>query len=167
MNEFRRLNQMDETAFMDYYREWSVPDEIVPSATQFNRYHHFADFLIALNQREDESEWVNNTTLFYFEDDRIMGAANIRHELNEALLQTGGHIGYGVRPTERSKGYATLILKQALEYLKKLNISRALVTCDEDNPASASVIVKNGGQEDNSFMQDNRIKVRRFWIDIK
>ena len=36
-------------------------------------------------------------------DNKIIGMINIRHKLNDYLLERGGHIGYGVRPTERKK----------------------------------------------------------------
>jgi predicted acetyltransferase len=45
----------------------------------------------------------------------ILGSVNIRHCLNEDLLFRGGHIGYGIRPTQRKNGYATLMLGLALE----------------------------------------------------
>jgi len=33
------------------------------------------------------------------EDTRILGAINIRYVLNDYLLNYGGHIGYGIRPS--------------------------------------------------------------------
>lgn len=33
----------------------------------------------------------------------MVGAINIRHKLNDYLLNYGGHIGDGVRPSERKK----------------------------------------------------------------
>ena len=38
-------------------------------------------------------------------DNKIIGMANIRLYLNERLREEGGHIGYGIRPSERRKGY--------------------------------------------------------------
>ena len=46
---------------------------------------------------------------------RIIGAVNIRHSLTEHLFNAGGHIGYGIRPSERRKGYATKLLALSLE----------------------------------------------------
>jgi predicted acetyltransferase len=47
-------------------------------------------------------------------DGAIVGRVSIRHELNDHLTHFGGHIGYGVRPAHRRRGYATEILRQSL-----------------------------------------------------
>ena len=75
----------------------------------------------------------------------VLGKAGLRHQLNENLSHRGGHIGYCIRPTERRKGYGTLILKLTLEKAQQLGLNRVLVTCDTDNIASARIIQKNGG----------------------
>lgn len=94
---------------------------------------------------------------------RIIGAVDIRHELNEYLLQFGGHIGYGIRPSERRKGYATKLLSMALDYCQILGLSKVLVTCDETNIGSRRTIEKNGGILENT-VQDGNERVLRFWI---
>lgn len=68
----------------------------------------------------------------------------MRHRLTEALRRYAGHIGYGVRASEQGKGYGTLMLKLALERARELGIKQVLITCDDDNMASARVIEKNG-----------------------
>ena len=59
-------------------------------------------------------------------------------------MQRGGHIGYGVRYSEWNKGYGTRMLALALERAKALGLSRVLITCNDDNLASARVMEKNG-----------------------
>ena len=98
-------------------------------------------------------------------DNYIVGMIDIRHYLNEYLTQVGGHIGYGVRKTERNKGYAKQMLKLALEKCKKLKIKRVLITCDEDNIASEKVILSaNAKLED--IRNVNGENKKRFWIDL-
>jgi predicted acetyltransferase len=75
----------------------------------------------------------------------IVGASRLRHRLNAALEDVGGHIGYDVRATERRKGYGTLLLARTLERARELGLPRVLLTCDSDNIASARIIEKNGG----------------------
>ena len=99
------------------------------------------------------------------ETDRVLAMVDIRHSLTDYLHNVGGHIGYGVRPAERRKGYATLILAEALKKCDELGINRVLVTCNDDNIGSAKTIVKNGGIEDKSFIEEDGTVVRRFWIE--
>ena len=99
-------------------------------------------------------------------DNYIVGMIDIRHYLNEYLTQVGGHIGYGVRKTERNKGYAKQMLKLALEKCKELKIKKVLITCDEDNIASEKVILSaNAKLEDiRNVYGENK---KRFWIDLQ
>ncbi|ARQ06066.1 Acetyltransferase (GNAT) family protein [Macrococcoides canis] len=166
MIEFRRLTMNDKVAFEEYMREWNNPEEIVPTATNYSRYSSFEDMIEKLDIRESGQDWVKNTTFFYFIDGVIIGAANIRHKLTKDLLNTGGHIGYGVARSYRGQGYATKILQESLVFARSIGIDKALITCDEDNIASSRVIIKNGGLEDKPYLQSDGIKSRRFWIDI-
>lgn len=100
-------------------------------------------------------------------DNRIVGMIQVRHDLNDYLLQFGGHIGYSVRPTERRKGYATKMLALALDYCHQMGLTKVLITCDKTNPASASVIVANGGTLENEVLSDDGITFQRYWIVLK
>lgn len=100
-------------------------------------------------------------------DNKVIGTIQIRHKLNESLLLNGGHIGDGVRPSERRKGYATEMIRLALEECKKLGINKVLMVCDKDNIASAKSILKNGGVLENEIpSKDGKID-QRYWISLK
>jgi len=98
-------------------------------------------------------------------DNYVVGMIDIRHYLNEYLTQVGGNIGYGVRKTERNKGYAKQMLKLALEKCKKLKIKKVLITCDEDNIASEKVILSANAKLEDIRNVDGENK-KRFWIDL-
>ena len=98
-------------------------------------------------------------------DNYIVGMIDIRHYLNEYLTQVGGHIGYGVRKTERNKGYAKQMLKLALEKCRDLKIKKVLITCDEDNIASEKVILSANAKLEDIRNVDGENK-KRFWIDL-
>lgn len=98
---------------------------------------------------------------------RILGALSIRHWLNEDLLVTGGHIAYGIRPSERRKGYATTTLSLALVKCREMGIARILITCDRDNIGSAKVILNNGGIFENEATEDDGKIVQRYWITLR
>jgi predicted acetyltransferase len=110
---------------------------------------------------------VPSTFLFAFDGPRIVGRVTIRHQLNAFLLRVGGHIGYVVVPEFRRRGYATEILRQALEIARqRFGLERVLVTCDDDNIGSMRTIEKNGGVlEDIVTGADLATPKRRYWIE--
>lgn len=85
------------------------------------------------------------TYLSYNEQDELVGFLNIRFDLQEDLVLKYGHIGYGVRPSQRRKGYATQMLKFALEKCREMGLTRVVVGCYRENIGSAKTIIKNGG----------------------
>lgn len=99
------------------------------------------------------------------DDTRILGAINIRYELNDYLFNYGGNIGYGIRPTERRKGYATEMLRLALNICKEKGMNKVLITCKKSNIGSAKTMIKNSAVLDNEVMEDNEL-LQRYWIEI-
>lgn len=98
----------------------------------------------------------------------LLGSSHLRHRLTPMLEHEGGHIGYVIRPSERGKGYATLLLALTLEKAREMDLPGVLVTCDDDNISSARVIEKNGGQLLNKVVSKISGKpVRRYWIALK
>ena len=77
----------------------------------------------------------------------MLGAIALRpHEQGESLL-VNGHCGYGIRPSERRKGYAVQMLRLALPLLRGKGVCTAVITCDQNNLASASTILRCKGIE--------------------
>ena len=99
-----------------------------------------------------------------------MGTIQIRHRLTGELCRSGGNIGYGVRPDERKKGYASQMLTLALDFCRKIDLERVLLDCRADNAASERTIRKCGGisageaQVPGDDGQQERI--RWFWIAL-
>lgn len=106
------------------------------------------------------------TMLLAVVGDEIVGRVHIRHELTPALLDEGGHLGYGVRPAYRRRGYATEMLRQGLDRVRDLGIERALVTCDDDNPGSIRTIERCGGVLEDTRPREGGTLTRRYWIDL-
>lgn len=92
-------------------------------------------------------------------DDEYLGRITLRHELTDALLTWGGHIGYAVRPSARRRGVASTALRRMLQVAAERAIDPVLVTCDVDNTASRLVIEHAGGE-----YEDTREGKRRYWV---
>jgi predicted acetyltransferase len=90
----------------------------------------------------------------------LVGFLALRHSLATEFLRTqGGHIGYSVRPSRRRRGHASRALGLALGRARELGLERVLVTCDEDNVASARTIESQGGR-----FEGVHTGKRRYWI---
>ncbi len=113
------------------------------------------------NSKIADDEWGKYYLYLVFDNNRLIGLLNIRFDLTDTLRNRYGDIGYGVRPSERRKGYATKILHYALEICKEKNMSEVILGCYEKNLGSNKVIQKNGG---NLFKTDiENIKLSDEW----
>lgn len=158
---------------IDMLAEWKKDIEenhtdTSPYAIFKNDCRDFDFYLDNLDIKEETKDGkVPSTTLFCLDLDRniFVGAVSIRHYLNEQLLRTGGHIGDGIRPSERKKGYATAMIGLALDECRKLGIERVLMCCDKDKIGSAKSIIRNGGVLENEVEEDGHL-AQRYWIQI-
>ena len=163
-----KLSERYREQLDDMMTEWTTSGEdIIPWAIRKNDFRDFDRYLHELDILREDGRHVPDTTFFALDEERgiFVGAANIRLRLNERLLADGGHIGDGVRPSERGKGYGTELVRLALEECRRRGILRVLMVCDEDNRASARTIEKNGGVLENVLPTDDG-PVRRYWIDL-
>ena len=114
------------------------------------------------------ADWVVSDTRFVLRpsDGRVVGMADIRHSLNEFLAAYGGHIGCGVRPSERGRGYGTAILRLALARAGALGLPRVMLACYRDNAASRRMILTCGGRKQREFTHTDGKTVEVFWIEL-
>lgn len=161
-------------AWLDANREWG------PDARQDGSGLHedddvetaagFAAWVERLRRAEDVTlpppeGFVHCGYRWIVEDDRVLGAISLRHELNDFLLRAGGNIGYGVRPSARRRGIAAWALTEMLGEARKLGLERVLVTCSVENEGSRRTIERCGG-----VLEDVRNSelglIRRYWIVV-
>jgi predicted acetyltransferase len=99
--------------------------------------------------------------------DIFIGRISKRHNLNDALRQIGGNIGYEIRTSYRKKGYGTLMLKLALPEARKLKLDRVMLTCDSTNVGSRKIIEANGGVLEREIEVPNHaVSVLHWWITL-
>ena len=153
-------------AITEMLDEWyATGEKIIPYAIRKCHHSDFKAYLDSLEVKEGGGPLVPDSTFFCFDTDSgmVVGAVNIRHYLNDGLLLNGGHIGDGVRPSQRRKGIATKMIALALEECKKLGIQRVLMVCDKNNIGSAKSIINNGGVLENEIVVDG-VTEQRYWI---
>ena len=143
----RRMNPRLLRCFNGNYSEWL---------------HYIGDCIEGINIEEEVPQ-----TLFFLKNSNgtILGAVSLRHYLNHTNIVDGGHVGYGICPEFRRRGYGNLILDLALKKLSEMGIYKTLVTCDSDNIASQKVILHNGGILENQTYDEDGIAINRYWID--
>jgi predicted acetyltransferase len=108
---------------------------------------------------------VHATYWWIVEGNTYLGAITLRHDLNDFLREVGGHVGFGVRPSARRRGLARWALRAVLSRARSLGLERVLVTCDDDNVASARTIEANGGRLEDVRETGSGPK-RRYWIEL-
>jgi predicted acetyltransferase len=122
-----------------------------------------ADFAAyAAGRAAPRQQWdVPVTELWYVDGTVYIGSLVVRHELTPALLHDGGNIGYHVVPAYRRRGHATAMLAAGCRYCKDRGMSSVLLTCDDDNVGSRTVIEANGGQ-----LASQTDHICRYWIRL-
>lgn len=134
--------------------------------------HDFDGYLAELEKGESPNQPENrvpNTVLLLFDDDQFIGVFDIRHKLNEALMNGGGHIGYQIIPSERKKGYLKAGLKLVLTWCyQELGLDEVLLFCNAENAGSdrgmTSVMNEMGGKRLPDQIIDDHLE-RGVWIN--
>ena len=139
-----------------------------------NRYlDNYESWLLKLEDDytiEPNEERVPARTYFLIRenDNRVIGMINIRTVLNEKLSKFGGHIGYGIRPTERGKGYNKINLYLGLKVCDEYGIDKVFLDADLDNPASWKTMEALGGKRIREYFHEGEgCVVVDYNIDVK
>ena len=153
-----------EQQAMEYIQEFSDHGSAVNGTGSLNGYLEDSTYAAWLEKVRNDIDLANvpedrapGYTYFYVResDGEIVGMINIRLALvGDFLREQGGHFGYSVRPTQRRKGYATRMLREALAFCRVLGMEDFILTCNKANPASAGVIVNCGGVLEAEFYSE-------------
>lgn len=159
------------------YREEHLKNEEkeIHACSRLDQMDNYDEWLISLekNSKKEtvQSDWTVSTQFLGVRerDNKIVGMISIRHELTTDFLRNyAGHIGYGIRPTERKKGYATQMFNQALKYCKEeLKLEKVMVNCLKENIASKNTIINEGGVLEREYTTNQGENVQIHWIELK
>ena len=118
----------------------------------------------------DNVGWAPSLTYFLIRenDSKIIGMINLRYNIKDKYYKKGcSHIGYGIRPTERKKGYNKINLYLGLIEEQKLGEKKVFLECTADNIGSNKTIKALGGILEKKEIDnwDNKL-TNYYWIDV-
>lgn len=142
-----------EYKIQEYRREFLENGDTINGSRGLHHYEKIAGWLEQIKACEkDNNSYIGVPVTTFLairrdspDDWTIVGNIEIRHHLNPALEELGGHIGYSVRPSQRRKGYAVSMLRQLLCYARTLGLKKVMLDCDKSNTGSLKTIQKCGG----------------------
>ena len=167
MPELRKLSVNDGMDVYQMLQDIPLDENGLQNKVNGMTFEEYKDWLIK-KQQESEMDgivdgWkVPSTTYWLYADGVPVGFGKLRHCLTNALRKAGGHIGYGIAPQYRSKGYGKELLRLLIGEAYNRGIDKVLVTIHLDNKASQAVALANGGVI--TERTDERLLV---WIDTK
>ena len=160
------------TQALEYIEEHHRHNSNINGCGGLNHYVH--DYNAWLNHLEEcrnaepnENRVPGETYMLIREsDNRLIGMCNIRYQLNERLQRIGGHIGYGIRPTERGHGYNEINLYLALQHCYEHGLDVVYLDCNDDNIASYRTMESLGGVLINTWEDPEEGLCRRYAINV-
>lgn len=170
-----RPTKQYEKQIIEYKNEHIKNGEnIIHACSKLDKMDNFDEWLalVKSNTKKEtvQTDWTVTTQFLGIreKDNKIVGMISVRHELvNDFLKNYAGHIGYGVRPTERKKGYASQMLEKALIYCKEeLKLNEVMVNCTKENKASRKTIINAGGVLESEYKTEEGENVQKYWIKI-
>lgn len=160
---------------IEYIREHIRAGSSINGSGGLNRY--------ITEDSEDYEDWLNHvydsvyvrgddtvpalTYLLVRERDHyLIGMINIRLRLNNRLARCGGHIGYGIRPSERGNGYNYINLYRGLEVCSWYGLQTVVLDCSVSNPASEKTMISLGGRLINEYEDSGHGLCHRYEIIV-
>lgn len=164
-----RPSKVLEREILEYRQEYfDFGETQVNGSCGLAYYNDFDEWLnLVLSIEKDKlGNNVHTSTFFSVrkEDNKIIGSVKLHHTLTSDL-ENGGHIAYGIRPSERKKGYGKQQLLLILDVARNMNIPKVMIVCDKDNIASAKTASSCNGILTNEIIYEGA-EQQHYWIDL-
>lgn len=158
---------------LEYIKEHEEYNSDMNGSSRLKNYKdNYEEWLLYLKENESnklKDGKVPSETYLLIDDEtnKLIGMINICKHLNEQLKEHGGHIGYGIRPTERRKGYNKINLYLGLKRCLELGLDEVYLHCIEDNQASYKTMEALGGILISKYYNEQRGNCRKYKINVK
>jgi len=134
----------------------------------YHKFDEWLDLVLSIEKEKRSRDYVHASTFFSLRknDRRMIGSIQLRHSLTADLEKHGGHIGFGIRPSERKKGYGKQQLLLVFDIARQMKIPKVMISCDKDNIASSRTIIHCGG----ILTSENIYKDKKqliYWVDLR
>ena len=168
----------NESEAKEYLKEhFDIGEDVIHGINEFHVIKEYDEWLKKINYEKEGKNLAEDIaqSVVYFAynklSNQLVGTIHIRYELvNKRMIDRIGHIGIGIRPSERAKGYGKELMLLAIEECRKIGLEKALVVCNKLNQASSNTLKSCGGILENEITivnEENEIEnVLRYWIDI-
>lgn len=133
----------------------------------YNDFNDWLNIVLSIEKEKLSRDNIHASTFFSVRksDNKIIGSIQLRHFLTEDLEKHGGHIGYGIRPSERKKGYGKQQLLLVLDIARQMKLPKVMISCDKDNIASSRTAISCGGKlTSENYFNDKEQQI--FWINL-
>jgi len=111
--------------------------------------------------------FVPSTAYWLVQGAEIIGVSNLRHYLNDRIRHHGGHIGLGIRPSYRGRGFGNILLALTIQEAQRKGIDQIHIHCHRSNVASARMIMRNGGELTSEGQDEGSIEViQRYCVAV-
>lgn len=132
--------------------EWNMEGSRIAPWPLSLKYHTIDYYKAMLKRVEDVKNGIDldgyssSTTYWLYDEEKdiLIGASNLRDEIIGESGILWGHIGYGIRPSERNKGYATFLVKLTLSKAKEKGFNSIYSCSYVGNYGSWKVMEKCG-----------------------
>ena len=141
----------DKQKILGYKQEFLTnEEEDITGSGRLMKAKNFEDWYDAVQDNANKQtvrKGIVPTTVYLSlssKDSRLIGMIDIRHYLNDYLLNVGGHIGYIVRASERYKGYATEMVEALIEFSENNGAKIITAQVAQENLGSNRLLNKLG-----------------------